>query len=26
LSTDLEHLRACALNLAGIEITKDELL
>jgi site-specific recombinase XerD len=26
LSTDLEHLRTCALNLAGIEITKGELL
>jgi site-specific recombinase XerD len=25
LSTDLEHLRACALNLTGIEITQDEL-
>lgn len=26
LSTDLEHLRTCALGLAGIEITKEELL
>lgn len=26
LSTDLEHLRACALSLAGIEVTKEELL
>ena len=26
LSTDLVHLRACALSLAGIEVTKEELL
>ena len=26
LSTDLEHLRACALSLAGIEVTREELL
>lgn len=26
LSTDLEHLRACALSLQGIEVTKEELL
>jgi site-specific recombinase XerD len=26
LSTDLAHLRACALSLAGIEVTKEELL
>ena len=26
LSTDLVHLRSCALNLEGIEITKEELL
>jgi site-specific recombinase XerD len=26
LSTDLVHLRACALGLAGIEVTKEELL
>jgi site-specific recombinase XerD len=26
LSTDLEHLRGCALGLSGIEITKEELL
>ncbi len=26
LSTDLEHLRACALSLTGIEVTKEELL
>ena len=26
LSTDLEHLRACALSLRGIEVTKEELL
>jgi integrase len=26
LSTDLIHLRACALSLAGIEVTKEELL
>jgi hypothetical protein len=26
LSTDLEHLRACALSLTGIEVTKKELL
>lgn len=26
LSTDLEHLRTCALGLSGIEITKEELL
>ncbi|MGA2572566.1 MAG: site-specific integrase [Terracidiphilus sp.] len=26
LSTDLMHLRACALGLTGIEVTKDELL
>jgi len=26
LSTDLVHLRACALSLKGIEITKEELL
>lgn len=26
LSTDLGHLRACALNLAGIEVSKEELL
>jgi integrase len=25
LSTDLEHLQACALNLKGIEVTKEEL-
>jgi integrase len=25
LSTDLVHLRACALSLSGIEVTKDEL-
>jgi integrase len=25
LSTDLAHLRACALSLAGIEVTKEEL-
>jgi integrase len=26
LSTDLEHLRTCALSLTGIPVTKDELL
>ena len=26
LSTDLEHLRACALSLQGIEVTQEELL
>ncbi len=26
LSTDLVHLRACALGLTGIEVTKEELL
>jgi integrase len=26
LSTDLVHLRACALSLTGIEVTKEELL
>jgi len=26
LSTDLVHLRACALSLSGIEVTKEELL
>lgn len=26
LSTDLEHLRACALSLAGIEVAREELL
>jgi site-specific recombinase XerC len=26
LSTDLQHLRVCALSLKGIEITKGELL
>jgi integrase len=26
LSTDLKHLRTCALNLAGIEVTREELL
>jgi len=26
LSTDLAHLRACALSLQGIEVTKEELL
>jgi integrase len=26
LSTDLEHLRHCALSLSGIEVTKEELL
>jgi integrase len=25
LSTDLEHLRACALGLSGIEVTREEL-
>jgi len=25
LSTDLEHLRACALELVGIEVAKEEL-
>ena len=26
LSTDLEHLRSCALSLSGIEVTREELL